>query len=706
MNKQRKLTGYWSRIPQEQPKEQAGSPPAPLTRSQRREAIKAAMAASAPQSQVMQLTDTLPSSDDAVLVPCLAQVPASPTPAPRFPRLRLSSLWPLWLTVIVLLPAGIGVSAFLLLFKLPAQANCGDIFWPTASVADRIHCGQIAASQQTVEKLLEAIDLVNELPLDHPARAQINLKIEEWSEKILTLAEQKFQEGKLSEAIQTAHKIPRNVPVFNLVDQQVKEWKSTWETAEGIYKKSEDFLRKEKWSDAFMQATRLLEVGNTYWATEKYQQINQVIQTAKADGNNLVEARKLADQGGLDNLVNAIKLAEKIGKKSHVYQAARQAISEFSGQMMDLAEATLESGNWSEAIRITTKIPESVNLQEEVKDFALIARAASQASSRDVAGLEKAISQLNNLQRNRPLYTKAQQYINRWRQEIADVQVFDRARQLAQAGGVGNLRAGIAELQTISYSNAKGKEARQQINNWTREVQILEDAPYLQRAEELASLGDINSLDAAISEARKIGSGRTLYQEAQTKIEQWGRRSQQLRDQPLLDQAELLASHGDLLSAVSLAEQIRPGSGVYDQARSRVRNWQGQLNANNSVLNAQQASIPGTPEALETAILLADQVPPDSARRWEAQDLINQWSQQIYEMAMAESSFNIEEAIRIARRVPPGTGAYQKAQAQIATWQTWLNPAPAPAPDLEHQQLNDLPSLEDASFFFYPTTRE
>ena len=63
-----------------------------------------------------------------------------------------------------------------------------------------------------------------------------------------------------------------------------------------------------------------------------------------------------------------------------------------------------------------------------------MANATSEALTGSVEGFSKAIEIAQNLKSGRPLYKQAQDLVDRWQQEIADVKVLDMAKQ---AGGAG-----------------------------------------------------------------------------------------------------------------------------------------------------------------------------------------------------------------------------------------------------------------------------
>jgi soluble cytochrome b562 len=625
--------------------------------------------------------------------------------------------WLFWGVTAMIGFSGLGVLSATALLRLPTLPNCPAIFWPTASASLRMYCAQLAADKRTAKDLLRAIDLINTLPQDHPLRPEINRNIELWSEEILILSEEAFQAGDLDKAISTARRIPERTPAHAKVEGQIAQWEATWKKAEGIYDKAEQFLKDENLRQAFQTATQLLDVGNQYWETTKYREINDLIVATRLDSNKIDKAKGLSEQSGLKNLLAALKLVEEIKPESHLYVKAQSLVSEFSRSMLSLAEAALDRRQYDEALNITRQIPDKANLQEEIRDFNMIAEAESQAWGGMVPNLEAAIIAVQRIKSDRPLYGKAQQLVSDWQAEIQDVTMLERARQIAQPGTTGDLRAAIAEAQRIPFGNPRRKQAEQEIGRWQQQIETSEDQPFLDRATQLASAGNLQAaiteagrinpgralyeeasrsidewtsqlqrgqdqplldrarqlanggdLSGAIAAAQQIGSGRSLYNDAQSDISDWSSQLEQSQDQPLLNQARQLARQGDISSAIALAQRIDPGRGLYDEAQSDIQQWRGQVQGQDQLSQAYNAARIGTPAMLAAAIEIAQQVPSSNPARSEANQAIDQWSYQLLQMAQSQAQLNPAAAIAIAERIPANTAAYTTAQQQIQTW--------------------------------------
>jgi hypothetical protein len=603
--------------------------------------------------------------------------------------------WVLWTVLLALVPGSIGFISMAMLLKLPTAPNCPSIFWPLASASVRLHCAQLAASKQTVNDLLQAIALVKQLPENHPLRREINRNLEEWSRSILQLADQSFQSGKLDEAIATARKIPQELSADKLVDEQISKWQSTWSKGEKIYQTAEQELRQTHWQSAFMAASKLLRVDNKYWQTAKYDQLNRLIVSAREDGEKLAKANGLAEDSGVDNLLKAIKVAESIGQDSYVYEKAQATVSVFGRKMLALAQKQLDRRDADEALEIVGKIPVSTGLKLEIEDFTAIADAQRNAWIGSVSGLETAIAQAQQIDPSRPVYDKAQKLIARWQLEVEDVANLDKARTLANQGTISDLNAAIAQAHLIPVNNPRGSEARQDIGQWRAKVETIEDKPYLERAEQISFIEDVNSLQAAIAEASQIRNGRALYPEARRKIRTWTAKIQRIEDQPYLDQARQIASSGDLASAIKAAEQIASsGRALSGEAQASIDDWQGQIRARQNWRKAREVALAGTPEALSEAIQLADRVPSRSLLRNDVNPAIDQWSQQLLDIARSQSQSDITQGIETAKMIPQGSAAYSAAREQIRNWRELLKPEPEPETEQSPEESTTTPEQQ------------
>ncbi|MFQ3628414.1 MAG: chromosome segregation ATPase, partial [Cyanobacteriota bacterium] len=596
---------------------------------------------------------------------------AQPTTQTPSPLARFFTSWQLWVLVATTGCIGAGVLAAALLFKLPALPNCPSIFWPTASASLRIYCAQLASNKQTVDDLLEAIALVNTLPPNHAMRPEADRYIAQWSDDILQLAEKAFHKGDLQGAIAIAERIPDNTPAFAQVEQRVQSWKETWETAEALYKQAEEALFDNDPTKAFDLAVKLLDIDNQYWKTTKYQEMVDLVTASREDGSKLAQIRRMARRGGASNLLAAIALVQEIKKTSPAYPAAQRLLNSLGKDVLNLADEYLSRRDLPGAMDLVRKIPEGARLQAEIQDFTALAQARAQAWDGSASDIEAAIAQALRIRRDRPLYGKAQQLISYWRAELQDLTHLARAQQYADLGTVSDLRAAIAELNNIPQGNPRSREARRLASRWTTDIELREDRPTLTQAEEIARAGDADSLQAAISIARQIGSGRALSAEARDRIQTWQQQLTALQAPPVVETVPVFTPRPSdpVVLDNRLPSTLRTVPAPSTSSPSAEGNPRDFASVDRSTLQlAQSAASAGTPSMLISAIQTADRIPVSSTQRPEADRLIAEWSDQVLQIAQQTAAESLEGAIAIAKGIPPRTPAYAPAQLWIEQW--------------------------------------
>ncbi|MDJ0843825.1 chromosome segregation ATPase [Crocosphaera sp.] len=606
--------------------------------------------------------------------------------------------WQLWAIALIIASGTIGFTATSMLLRLPKSPQCVRIFWPVASASMRLYCAQIEAEQGTVDSFLRAINLVEALPDDHPLRHEINRNVEEWAVAILDMAEKEFQQGKLEEAIKTARRVPTHVQVYEVVEERIEKWRSIWREGEEIFAQVEEELRESNWNLAFREAVGLLSVPNKYWATTRYDDTVNRIQLAQEESSRLDDAYRVLRRGGIDNWLAAIADAEKISPESYAYQEAQNLITDAKEKITDHIDSLINDRRWSSLSDVVNQLPDSLALSEEVADWRTMASAGLDAQTGTVDNLEVAILALEEIDEDRPLYQEAQTLISRFKLEIQDVTHLQEARNLANGGSVDDLNAAIAAAEMVPSSNPRYQEARQEINQWTRTIQLREDQPILDKARSLAAGGSLSDLRQAIAQAQMIGSGRALSGEAQREINDWRVSIQRKEDQPILNQAIALASGKDYEAAIRAARQISSGRVLYQEAQSNIRQWQQEIRAQRNLQEAYLIAQPQTSQALISAISVVRQIPSSTDAGRQAKQALDRWGFQLLSMAQKLANRSLlPEAVKLAKMIPRDSAAHSSAQAQITMWNKLLEPPkpeipPSLAPENEFVPILDTES--------------
>ncbi|MFN7338811.1 MAG: chromosome segregation ATPase, partial [bacterium] len=225
--------------------------------------------------------------------------------------------------------------------------------------------------------------------------------------------------------------------------------------------------------------------------------------------------------------------------------------------------------------------------------------------------------------------------------------------------------AAIAKAGEVPRNNPLWSQAQQEIGSWNRQIQVIEDRPILERAQEIALPGDINSLSNAIIQARAIGKNRALYRDAQREIGNWQVRIERMEDQPILDQAQALANLKDYSTAIETANQIPPGRALSSEVSQNIRRWRRELQARQNLQQANQLAATGTPEGLTRAIALVTNISTTTDAGVQRSELLERWSYQLLSLATDQANNGrYLEAIRLAESVSRESTAYSSARSQ------------------------------------------
>jgi uncharacterized protein (UPF0548 family) len=518
---------------------------------------------------------------------------------------------------------------------LPPPPNCQQVS-PLAADAERLYCAQQAATSGKVESLIAGINLVKQWGPEHPLYNSAQTSLAEWSRPLLSLAEQKVANSQLEAAIDLVNKIPPSSPLYQEAQDSIAAWKQNWEKGEGIYAKAQGAIKTQKWQEAWTQAQTLSSLNNPHWQ-QKAAPLRQQIASEKLAWEQLQRARTVAQDtftDAADALVEAIALARKVTPKTYAQTQAGQEIQNWSRKLLTLAATQLQAKEFDEAIAIAERVPKDAKALPEAEDLIRLSRAyqaagvaptSSQPLHEQLWNLFSALEVVRQISPDRPLYKVAKAQMARWEMQRQDLVQLQFAQTLANINQVPSLKLAISQAATIAPNRPQRLQAQTFIAHWRKEIQRLEDRPYLNQAQAIAKANTVPSLQSAIAIAGQIAQGRALRIDAQTAIASWRRQIQIIEDQPFLDQARSLASQGSLGQAIAEAGKIRSGRALYDEAQAAINDWvvQQQIAEDQPILN--EAYGLADRGSLSRAIEVASQIGYGRALYGEARGAINQW---------------------------------------------------------------------------------
>jgi hypothetical protein len=579
---------------------------------------------------VMTSTPTDPQQILAQSVPPESQVfrPGEPLPERGNPW-----FWPgVWFTLLAI-SSTVGMSAMVWLTRLPPLPDCQKTsnFYTDN---DRFYCAKQTVRSGTDADLKAAMALVTQWPPSHPLYKESQDLIQVWSKALFAKAERYINLGDIKQATTLASQIPARAENYNQAQQAIKSWQSEWKTGTNAFKSAEQAFNAHDWQGAKRHLQTLKTLTSDYWVTARYQSLFQKVQREVTAESRLQQARDLAKSGDVVKISEALTLAQTIDVKSRSWIAAKSDIEQWADTLLQYGFQKWEQEDLAAAVDIIQKVPIDLAKAPEAQDlihFAYAQKLASLsdkpwvASYWDLLSLTEAMRAIAQIPSSSPFYDQAQDDLKQWQQKLADIPKLQMAFLSAQLGQKVTYQAAIEQAQKIDSDRSQRVSAQTLISHWRKEIERIEDKPYLVRADQLAKGGKIPDLQAAIAQARHIRLGRVLRVEAQTKIATWTSRIQIIEDQPFLDKAQELANKNQLAKAIKEAQNIKEGRALYAQAQTLVKDWTTtlQIAEDRPILNRAQAL--AAQGRYSDAIAVAAQIGRGRALSREARSSIAVW---------------------------------------------------------------------------------
>ena len=396
--------------------------------------------------------------------------------------------------------------------------------------AARVDAGKISkakdlASEGSVENLAEAIETLEAVGVKSYVYQTARKTIEEYGREMMDLAEAALDAKNLSQAIAIARRVPESTNLkdearafVTLARAESQSWRPTVGSLE----------------NAIKQAQRIGPDSPLYnRAQQSIARWQQSIEQVAV----LERARDFARTGSVTDLTSAIAQAQRIPTNNPLWDVAQEEVQNWRGEI------------------------------ETIQDRPTLTQARQLARRGDTKSLREAIDLAGQIGISRALYGEAQEDIQSWQAEIAfqqDRPILDRAQAFANSG---DTRRAIEVAARVSPASPLYGEAQDSIYSWQTDAS---DRKNLEDANVLASAGTTEGLSSAIRAASQVSFGSTWRAQADRNIQQWS--------QQLWGIAQDL-SWSDLSAAISTAEQIPPDSTLYDRAQTQIQDWVGLLNS-------------------------------------------------------------------------------------------------------------------------------
>ncbi len=528
-----------------------------------------------------------------------------------------------WL-VALLVSGSTGVGALLWLTILPPLPNCQRLS-PLATDSERLYCADQAVRQGDIKQLLIALKTVSQWPQDHPLAPQASHLRNEWSQAVLSVARQKQDQGQLKAAITIARVVPSNTPAYSEAQATIEAWETDWQQGSAITDKTQTALKTQRWEEATEQLKLLVQLDNDYWR-KQIKVLNAQLATERLAWKQLRQAQDLAQTQNPEDLAQALTLVSKVAKDSYVADKAKAELESWSKLLLGIASERLEFDQFEAAMSVAENIPTSASVYPEAQDVVNFTQARALEQQNNVWAYMGAWALTQQIQPERPLYQQAKVKTVFWEQQVQNLTQLQLANWFASLGQDFSYKLAIEQANMIQGEQPQRQQAQTLIAQWQQQLEKLEDGRYLAQALQLALDGTVESLQTAIAQASQITLGRALRVEAQTLIAEWSRQYQLVQDKPLLERAKAFAQQGQLVKAVEMAQQITTDRPLYVEAQAAIDEWVAQIQRPEDQPILDQATELARQGSLTAAIATATQIGPERFLYDEAQRAIADWT--------------------------------------------------------------------------------
>ena len=535
---------------------------------------------------------------------------------------------------------GLGTAALVWLTALPPLPNCQQFSQLTVD-GERLYCAQQAAQTGELPKIVASLEMLKQWDKDHPLHAEAARLIDDWSARILANARIKMQQNDAKGAIDAIKHIPKTSSVYADGQAIVKEWQQQWQKGKDIYGKAQTAMKQQDWDEVSDQILALSKFDNNYWNTVQTSALSQQLGVERQARQVLGKAQALSKNDRYSDVKEAVALAQQVPPKTYAGADARISLSQWSKILLTGGLRQWDSGDRGGAIITLYVPPASNTAPEvqDLVLFGNAYRLMNSTESLwvptedQIWNLMEAIAAIKQVKSTSPFYPQAQAHLKNWQTSLKDVVQAKYATVAAGMGQHSTLKLAIAQAKQVPLGHVRRLQAQTLIAYWAEEAQRIEDEPFIVRARELAQSGKIPDLKAAIAQARHIQLGRALRGQAQDWIATWRSQIEVIEDQPILAQARAFGRQGKLSEAIDAASRIKEKRALYSEAQTAVLGWRAeqiriaQIAQDQPILN--QARVMASNGNLRGAINMASQISYGRALYSEAQGSIGRWQEEL-----------------------------------------------------------------------------
>lgn len=510
--------------------------------------------------------------------------PSEPTIQSRLRGKLREFLWPLLWMAILATAGGVGLRAVTVMIQNPPLPDCTRIS-AFNSDSEQLLCAQASVRSGSAQALVEAIELVAPWTPSNPLYDEANRLMNRWSKALLEELDEMVQQGDIRQARALVARIPQRVESYPEVKSAIATWDKEWSTGREFETEILKAIKAGDWVAARRGLQGFKVLDSNYWVLTRYEQLKAKIEREQTARVQLNKARALAKTGDLKKLGEALAIAKDINLETAAWAEAKPDLDKWAEKVLQYSFQKWEEEDLEAAVAMVEFVPPDLARTAEARDlisFGYAQRLAkdtedSSSSYGQVYNLKEAIQAVQRISPDSPFYEAAQESLTQWQQKLDDMAHLQYASALAEVGQQATYRWAIAEAEKVTQERPQRLQAQTLVSHWQKEIERIEDRPILNRAVRLASAGGKANLRSAITEAKKVELGRALRVEGQTYIAEWVDRIEIIEDQPFIAKAQQLASGGKLKAAIAEAKKVAKGRALYDEAQVAIKDWTNEL---------------------------------------------------------------------------------------------------------------------------------
>lgn len=450
------------------------------------------------------------------------------------------------------------------------------------------------------------------------------------------------------------------------------------------------------------------------------------------DSERLYCAREAAQSGELADLKAGLALVAEWSPDHPLYGEAQGLLENWSAALLAIAAREMQSSDLDSAVELANLVPANSPKYEEAQAAiagwqnqweqgeALYQTAQEAMKNRNWDLASEQVSALGKLDNEYWRRQRANDLTEQILTEKIAWQRFKEAEEVAKGNDTAKLGEAIALLQKVDADTFAWEEANAALERWSKvlldrgiaewqkgnldaAMAIVQNVPArsevalqaadlvrFSHAQKLAtdyepnwdpSLEQLVGISEALAAIRRIRPDSPFYDDAQTKMIEWQARLADLAQLQLADTVASLGQHVTFQWAIEQAQLVEADRPQRVQAQTLIAHWrseQQRIEDRPYLQYAQHLAKPSTIPAYRAAIEEASRIEQGRALRIEAQTAIANWSNQIEiledqpildEALALARRGRLSEAIRTAQNIASDRALYAEAQSNIRDWQ-------------------------------------